>query len=134
MTLTFRICWGLGRVHFHIKEHSSNVECTFSAVPIQKPTGPNLILQYHKSRSTKGYNLCKLCNTAIQDDTYHVSRQSTKKFGRRRFLPYGGRLGHVIWTQCMNFLFPLRRSPLKILTNSRHARNRWLRSLNDLSL
>ena len=71
MTLTFRICWGLSRVHFHIKEHSSNVECTFSAVPIQKPTGPNLILQYHKSRTTKGYNLCKLCSTAIQDDTYH---------------------------------------------------------------
>ena len=51
------------------------------------------------------------------------------------FLPYGGRLGHVIWTKYMYELFlPFRRSPLKILTDNRHIRDCLLRSLNDLSL
>ena len=54
--------------------------------------------------------------------------------GEEDFLPYGGRLGHVIWAEYMEFLFPFRRSPLKILTDNRHVRDRWLRSLNDLSL
>ena len=54
--------------------------------------------------------------------------------GEEDFLPYGGHLGCVIWTKRMNFLFPFRRSSLKILTNSRHVHDRWLRSLNNLSL
>ena len=66
----------------------------------------------------------------------HITFQGNRhrSSGEEEFLPYGGHLGCVIWTKCMNFLFPFRRSPLKILTDSRHVRDRWLRSLNDLIL
>ena len=66
----------------------------------------------------------------------HIMFQGNRhrSLGEEDFLPYGGRLGRVIWPKCMNFLFPFRRSPLKILTDSRHVRDRWLRLLNELRL